>query len=107
VLRRPLESALAAAVGMMNEARSRASALDCHGERRDGEFGAHVIAHGPADHFAGEQVEDHGQVEPALAGRDISDIGQPDLIGPVGNEVLIPQVFRHGQECLLSVVQTR
>ena len=36
------------------------------GKRGDGEFGAQVIAHGPADHFAGEQVEDHGQVEPAL-----------------------------------------
>ena len=91
---------------MMNEARSRASSLNCHGERRDGEFGTHVIAHGPADHFAGEQVEDSqpGRASPRRSGRDI---GQPDLIGPVGNEVLIPQVFRHGQECLLSVVQTR
>jgi hypothetical protein len=49
--------------------------LDCHGERGNGQFGPQVIAHGPADHFAGEQVEDHGQVEPALAGRNIRDIG--------------------------------
>jgi hypothetical protein len=30
-----------------------------------------VIAHGPTHHLAGEQVEDHGQVEPALAGRNV------------------------------------
>ena len=58
---------LAAAIGMMGETRPRAAALDRHGERRDGEFGAHVVAHCPADHLAGEQVEDHGQVEPGLA----------------------------------------
>jgi hypothetical protein len=87
---------LATAVGMMNEPGCRTSSLDCHGERGDGEFGTQVIAHRPADHFACEQVEDHGQVKPALGGPDIRDIGQPDLIGPVGTEVLIQQVFRHG-----------
>ncbi len=85
---------------MVNEPCSRTSSLDCHAERADGEFRAHVISHGPADHFAGEQVEDHGQVEPALAGRDIRDIGQPDLIGAVGNKVLVQHVFRHGQGML-------
>src|SRR5467141_957376 len=68
VLRRPVDSALAAAVGMMDQACSRALPLDCHGERSDGEFGTHVIAHGPTNHLAAEQVEDYGQVEPALAG---------------------------------------
>jgi len=33
-------------------------------KRGDGELGAHVVAHRPADHLAGEQIEDHGQVEP-------------------------------------------
>jgi hypothetical protein len=37
---------------MMDETRSRAP-LDRHGERGDGELGAHVVAHGPADHLAG------------------------------------------------------
>jgi hypothetical protein len=85
---------------MMDEPCYWTSSLDCHGERRDGEFGTQVIAHGPADHFAGEQVEDHGQVEPALASRDIGDIGQPDLIGSVGDKVLVQQVFRHRQGML-------
>ena len=71
MLRQPFESALAAAVGMMDEAHSWAPPLDRHGERGDGELGAHVVAHGPTDHLAGEQIEDHGQVEPALAGCDV------------------------------------
>jgi hypothetical protein len=44
---------------MMDEARSRATPLDCHDERGDGEFGTHVLAHRPANHLAGEQVEDY------------------------------------------------
>ena len=57
--------------------------------------------------LAGEQIEDDGQVEPTFAGWNVGDIGQPDLIGPVGNKVLILQVSPTGSECLLSVVHTR
>jgi hypothetical protein len=60
---------------MMDEAHSWAPPLDRHGERGDGELGAHVVAHGPTDHLAGEQIEDHGQVEPAFAGCDVGNIG--------------------------------
>ena len=59
---------------MMNETRRRMSSLDCHSERGDGQFGAHMIAHGPADHLAGEPIEDHGQVQPAFAGWNIGEI---------------------------------
>jgi hypothetical protein len=54
-------------------------------------FGTHMIAHRPANHFAREQVEDHGQVEPALAGRNVGDIRQPDLIRLLGREIPIQQ----------------
>jgi len=46
------------------------------------------------------KIEDHGQVEPALAGRDIGYIGQPDLIGSVGHKILVQQVCRHRQGML-------
>jgi hypothetical protein len=39
----------------MDKTRPRAAALDGYGQRRHGEFGAHVLAHRPADHLAGEQ----------------------------------------------------
>src|SRR5256714_15094211 len=83
---------------MMDQARPRAASLECHGEGGNGEFGAHMLAHRPADDLASEQVEDHGQVEPTFAGRDVGDIRQPDLIGPVGYEIPIQQVggYRQG-----------
>jgi len=84
----------------MDEARSRAAPLDCHDERGDGEFGTHMLAHGPANHLAGEQVEDHGKVEPALAGRNVGDVRQPNLIGPVHDKILLEQVCRHRQAML-------
>jgi len=87
---------------MMDQACSRMPPLDCHGERGDGEFGMQVLAHRPANHLAGEQVEDHGQIEPALAGRNVGDIGQPDLIRPVGDKILLEQVCRH-REGMLAV----
>jgi hypothetical protein len=85
---------------MMDEARYRAPPLDCHDERGDGEFGTHVLAHRPTNHLAGAQVEDHGQVEPALAGRNVGDIRQPDLIGPVRDKILLKQICRHWQAML-------
>src|SRR5215207_10175709 len=48
----------------------------------------------PADDLAGGHVLDRGQVQPALAGRDVADIGQPDGIGVIGSKVP-PQQVRH------------
>jgi hypothetical protein len=47
----------------MDELGSRPLALDRHGKSGDGQLDAHVIAHRPTDHLAGERIEDHGQVE--------------------------------------------
>jgi len=46
-----------------------------------------------ADHAPGMQVQDHRQIEPALAGPDIADVARPFLIGPVGGEVALQQVW--------------
>ena len=45
-------------------------------------------------------IEDHGQVEPALAGRNVGDMRQPDLIGPMRDKILLEQVCRHWQAML-------
>ena len=71
-------SILTAAIRVMDQARPRTAPLDGHGQCGHSGFGAHMLAHRPADDFPGESVEDHRQVEPALAGRDIGDIRQPD-----------------------------
>ena len=71
-------SVLTAAIRVMDQARPRTVPLDGHGQCGNGKFGAHMLAPRPTNCLAGEPVEDHGQVEPALAGRDIGDIRQPD-----------------------------
>jgi hypothetical protein len=50
-----------------------------------------AVTDGPANDAAGEQVDDHGQIQPSFAGPDIADIGAPLLIGTLGREVLLEQ----------------
>jgi hypothetical protein len=45
--------------------------------------------------LAGGHVPHRDQVEPALAGRDVADVGQPDRVGPVGCEAPLEQVRCH------------
>ena len=70
-----------------------ASDGDGHGERVGAEPGAHLIRCGPADHPTGEQVDDGGQVEPALTGVQIRNVAAPhDVRG--GRVELAPDVVR-------------
>ena len=43
-----------------------------------------MILESPADDFAAEQIHESGQVKPALAGPEVGDIGDPDLVGGCG-----------------------
>src|SRR3979409_2446484 len=53
-----------------------------------------MIAHRPADDLAAVEVHDGGQIEPALIGLDVGDIGEPDLVRRGGGEVPLEQVRR-------------
>jgi len=65
-----------------------------HGERVFDQFGAHVIGERPADDAARGQVDDRGQVGPALPGRDVGDVAH---VAPVelftGAEMALNQVL--------------
>src|SRR4051812_20306218 len=74
VLRRPLESALHPAVGVLDQPAGRLPALDRHHEGVAGELAAEVVGHAPPDDLAGGHVLDGGQVHPALPGRDVGEI---------------------------------
>lgn len=54
------------------------------------------LAHRPADNLAGVHVEDGGEVEPAFAGRDVGQVGEPDLVGSRRLEVPGQPVGRDG-----------
>jgi hypothetical protein len=62
VLRRPIESALPAVIGVMNRALRRPARGDSHLKRRDDELAAHVTVHRPADDPAAEEILHRGQI---------------------------------------------
>lgn len=62
------------------------------------QFGPQVIGGCPADHAPGGDVDDCGQIEPALVGRDVCDVAAPTGIEPgaVGLEVPDDEVGTEG-----------
>src|ERR1700692_759395 len=53
-----------------------------------------MIAHRPADDLSAVQIHHGGQIEPALVGLDVGDVGEPDLVRRGGDEVALKQVRR-------------
>src|SRR5258708_37196393 len=51
-----------------------------------------MVLHRPADNPATMQVHDGGQIEPALIGLDVGDVGEPDAVRRGSYEVPIQQV---------------
>ena len=63
-----------------------------HLERVDDELGAHVIGHRPADDPARVGVLDGGEVDPALPGAQVGDVGHPQHVGLGRAEVALDEV---------------
>ena len=53
-------------------------------KRIEDEVGTCRITDLPADDAASEDVNDKGQVQPALLGRDIGEVRHPSLVRPLG-----------------------
>src|SRR5437870_13748711 len=51
----------------------------------------------PADAAAGTGVENAGEIEPAFSGFDVSDVGDPNLVGTIRGRHLRQPVFGDGQ----------
>jgi hypothetical protein len=73
---------------MMDQAWRRLLPLDGHGQCRDRQIRPHVVTHRPADDLPCEKIEHDSQIEPSFLGWDISDVSEPDLIRPLGDEFL-------------------
>src|ERR1700757_4382091 len=61
-----------------------------------------MIRHRPADDLAAVEVHDRGQIKPALISLDVGDVGEPDPVGPGGDEVALEQV-RGDREVVTAV----
>ena len=83
---------LNAAIGMVDQAGARPLRRDRHPQGCQRQVGAQMIAHRPADDLATVEIQDRGQIEPALIGLDIGDVGKPDPVRRSGGEVAIEQV---------------
>src|SRR4028119_827287 len=94
MLRPPLESALAAAVGVMQQPGPGSSNNEGSSQGGERQFLVQPVADRPADHAPGEQVDDNGEIQPALSGPDVAAVGAPLLVGALGRKVLVEQVGR-------------
>ena len=82
MLRRPFESALAAAIAVMDEAAAldRPAFVECLLQRIQHEAGMCRPADPPADDAAGEDVDHEGDVDEAGPGRDVGEVRDPQLV---------------------------
>ena len=87
-----LRGILAAAVRMMDQARTRALALNGHHKGRQWQLGTHMVTHGPADDFTTIEIKDGGQIEPTFVSRNVSSISAPFLIGSQGAKITIQHI---------------
>src|SRR5271169_3653935 len=93
VLRRPVDSALAALVAMVDDF-LRPTLANRHRHRVQHQLGAQVVCHRPADDLAAPGVEHDGQIEKSCCCRHIGDIGDPQLVWSGRAEVAVDQVGR-------------
>ena len=100
---------LAAAIAVDHALGLQSAAAVGHVESVDDEFGAVVVGHGIADDLAGGQVQPAGEVEPALGGRQVSDVANQLDAGTLGVEVAADEVrgrlrllVRPGQRAVLA-----
>jgi len=73
-------------IGVMNAAFGWLPERDGHLQRPDREVSLHAVTHSPADDASGMQIQDHGQVQPALARPDIADVTGPFLVWLIRRE---------------------
>jgi hypothetical protein len=95
---------LAASIRMEQELSGRRAPEQGHLPTGQDQRSVEVRTHRPADDFAAIKIHHAGQVEPAFASGDVSDIGDPRLINPVrgtqggqcvgGDRLVMPTVGR-------------
>jgi hypothetical protein len=104
VLRRPVESALAASIRMNDQSWGRSPLLDRHVQRITNQLGSHARGHGPANDSTGLQVYYDSQVQPSRAGEDVRNIRSSAVFGATELKCRSSTFAATGKLCLLSVV---
>ena len=76
-----LTGVLAAAIRVEDQPRRGFPGRVSHSQRVQHQLTPHMPSNGPADNFAGKQIEHRAHVQPAFARPKIGDVRQPDLVG--------------------------
>ena len=101
VLKR-MAGVLAAPVRMVHQTRRRAPAEPGHGQRVCHNIRRHTRLKRPANNLAIEQIENDGQIPPAVVGPQVSDVRRPYLIRRSRRKVSVQQIGRY-QHTVLRV----
>jgi hypothetical protein len=93
-LRRPLDFALAAAIGVVHQrdVGARRPGPERHAQRVEDQRGVHVPGQLPAHHAPRVGVDDEAQEHQALPAAQVGQVGDPQLIGPRRGEVALYQI---------------
>jgi hypothetical protein len=76
----------------MHQAWGGVALSDGHVQGVQDQLGAEVVGHRPADDPAGERVQDHGEVQPALTGALLGDVSDPQAVGSWWTELARDQI---------------
>ena len=79
-----LVDVLAAAIGVVQQARGRPAPLQRLFESCQPQENMQGRRTRPADRPSTPQIEDRGQIQPAFPGSEVGDVGHPTWVGPVG-----------------------
>ena len=69
---------------MKDQARGRQARAERHEKGLQHQLSVDALAHPPAHDFAGIQVQDDRQEQPALRGEDVGDVGDPHRVENFG-----------------------
>lgn len=77
----------AALAGMNDNVTHFPTVLDGHGQGLLHQFGVVPVTHRPTDYLTGEELQDHGEIQPSLASGNERGIGDPGGVRPVDDKL--------------------
>jgi hypothetical protein len=83
-------------IGVVNDG-ERLAPVDRHIKRVDHELFPHMVGHGPTDDATAEDVENDGKIQEPAPGRDVGDVGDPQLVRSVGGEATFHEIERRSR----------
>jgi len=100
-----LAGVLAASIGVMQQRVRLAPSPDRHHQGVGDELGRHRCVHRPANHTAGEEIDDGGHIEPALRRPHIGEVRDPFAVGSGSFEAAIEHIGSDGGDLPLTQIR--